>query len=69
MEGTLGAMEDARHKKKKIRKKLRGSGGGECGSVAGFKGNRAEVCKQKKREHRGNRREGWKNCRLDFICR
>lgn len=50
-------MEDAKQKKK-IRKKLRGSGGGECGSIAGFKGNRAEVYWKKKREHRGNRREG-----------
>lgn len=64
LEGTLRAMEDARQKKKRRSGKSWEVEGVECGSVAGFKGNRAEV--YKKREHRGNRREGWKNCRLDF---
>ena len=42
-------MEDARQEKEKSRERQRGCGGGECGSVAGFKGNRAEVYEKKKR--------------------
>ena len=64
LEGTLGAMEDARQKKKKRSGKSWEVEVVECGSVAGFKGTEQKFIK--KREHRWNRRDGWKNCRLDF---
>lgn len=48
LEGTLGAMEDARQKQKRRSGKSREVEVVECGSVAGFKGNRAEVYKKKR---------------------